>query len=69
MSAALDAHISLMARARETHDLRTVHGHAYPVSLAEMTQWEEAERAARRNQARAILRSVEPLYNARKAFR
>ena len=50
MSAALDAHFSLMALARETHSVRTVAGRAYPVPEGELAKWEaqQAEELKRR---------------------
>lgn len=57
MTDALAAHIEVMAQAREHGSLRTVQGHAYPVSPAELSRWEQQKRAARSEQIKRFLRT------------
>ena len=51
------AHIEVMAQAREHGDLRTVQGHAYPVSQAEMQRWQQQQKVARAEQVKRFLRT------------
>jgi hypothetical protein len=54
---ALAAHIEAMTEAREHGDLRTVQGHAYPVSQAELARWQQQQKAARAEQVKRFLRT------------
>jgi hypothetical protein len=57
VTAALAAHIEAMTHARAHGELRTIHGHRYPVSAGELQGWlrEQAER--NRAKIRAYLQS------------
>lgn len=55
MTEALAAHIEAMAQARELGDLRTVHGHAYPVSPEELQRWQAQKNKARAEQVKRFM--------------
>lgn len=57
MLPALAAHIEVMAQARESGELRTIVGHAYPVPAPELARWQAQKQLARQEQVKRFLRS------------
>lgn len=68
MIRALAAHIDAMTQARAHGDLRTIRGHAYPVSEGRLQAWEAEQRAKRLAQARSIIRKFGARHAAEQAF-
>lgn len=57
MCRVIDAHIAMMSAARSRGDLRTVHGHAYPISESSFAAWQQAQREIQRAKVAAFLKS------------
>lgn len=57
MSPVLEAHVHAMEAARASGELRTIHGHAYPISAGAMQRWQQEQAEIRRQKMRAFLQS------------